>query len=398
METKTKRPEYAYRIALLTEAESLLSQRVLYGLCHRAIAYPHISVQRFFLSRLFDKGIGDLVDWQPEALVINCADIQFLKSIRKAMPQAPVVVTYAVAPGLADAAVGTKAEEVLDLALKHFSSNGLTHFALFYAGTATPASKQADQFRELIQQDTGTFSSFQRDIQIEDLLRAPEGEALQKTGEWLQSLPKPVGIFSSTCHSAAYLVRVCKLLKLNIPQQIQIIGSDELDESLECSPHLTSIHMPAERVGATALETAIQLLRKEKAVPPVQLIEGASLIPQGSTGIVISELSNIPAAIAYIESHATQGITVDDVLHQTQYVSRMTFYREFKKLTGDSPANYIKRIQLESACRLLSTTPLDITRIAELAGFSSSNAFARIFRKKTGMSPLQYRKSKTNSK
>jgi transcriptional regulator GlxA family with amidase domain len=76
----------------------------------------------------------------------------------------------------------------------------------------------------------------------------------------------------------------------------------------------------------------------------------------------------------------------------------MTFYREFKKLTGDSPANYIKRIQLESARRLLSTTPLDITRITELAGFSSSNAFARIFRKKTGMSPLQYRKSKTNSK
>jgi LacI family transcriptional regulator len=321
MEAKTNRPEYAYRIALLIEAESLFNQRIMYGLCHRAIAYPHITIQCFFLGRLFDNGIEDLVNGKPEALVINCADIQFLKNIRKAMPRAPIIVTNAVAPGLADAIIGVKAEEVLDLALKHFSSNGLTHFAMFYAGTAAPGRKQADKFRKLIQQDAGTFSSFQRDIPIEELPYAPKGEALQKTGEWLQNLPKPVGIFASTIHSAAYLVRVCKLLELNIPQQIQIIGSDELDESMKCSPHLTSIHMPAERVGATALETAIQLLRKEKAVPPFQLLEGASLIPQGSTGIVPSELSDIPGAIAYIESHATQGITVDDVLHQTQYVS-----------------------------------------------------------------------------
>jgi transcriptional regulator GlxA family with amidase domain len=142
-----------------------------------------------------------------------------------------------------------------------------------------------------------------------------------------------------------------------------------------------------------ALKTALNLLRGEKPESEITLVDGASLLPQGSTGIIPKILSDIPAAIAYIESHATQGISVDDVAQATQHVSRMTFYRDFKKEVGDSPAHYIRRIRLEAACRLLTTTQLDITHIAGLSGFSGSNYFAQIFKREIGMTPNQYRKS-----
>jgi LacI family transcriptional regulator len=282
---------------------------------------------------------------------------------------------------------------MVDLCLAHFSGNGLIHFAQFYAGDAETANRHAELFRRHLGNHSGTFSDFNQDISVMELLHAPERKALEDTGAWLKNLPKPVGVFSPSDHAAAYLVRVCKHIGLTIPRQVQIIGCDELDESLECFPHLTSIHIPAERIGGVALRTAINLLRGEKPAAQITLVNGASLVPQGSTGIIPRMLSDIPAAIAYIESHATQGVSVDDVAQATQHVSRMTFYRDFKKETGDSPAHYIRRIRLETACRLLSTTPVEITHVAELSGFSSSNYFAQIFRREIGITPNQYRKS-----
>jgi LacI family transcriptional regulator len=384
--------ECSYRIALVIDGSSLTGQRLMTGICRRATAYPNLLVRRYFEYQLAEEGIKPLIDWKPDALVVYCDNVALLQKTRSALPHAPVVAMNAIPANLADAIVTGNADEMITLSLAHFSENGLTNFALFYAGDRELADRQADSFRRQMQAYPGTFSSLHQTISTADLLCTPSGKALREIETWLKSLPKPVGIFFPSDHAAAHLVRVCHHAGLNIPKDVQIISCNELDESLECFPHLTCIHLPAERIGGIALKEAINLLRGEASSPTAQLVSGSSIVPQGSTGILPSQLSSIPAAIAYIESNAVRGAGVDDVLHATQYVSRMTFYRDFKNQTGDSPAHYIRRIRLESACRLLITTQMDITRIAELAGFSSSNYFAQIFRREIGMTPNQYRK------
>jgi AraC-like DNA-binding protein len=47
---------------------------------------------------------------------------------------------------------------------------------------------------------------------------------------------------------------------------------------------------------------------------------------------------------------------------------------------------------VENSKKLLSETKLSITKISELTGFNSSSNFARVFKKLTGISPVQYRK------
>lgn len=383
----------SHRIAVVIDHSSFMGYRLMSGLLRRATALPDLLVRRYFMDALAEEGIDRLIDWKPDALIAFCGNVPLLRNAREVMPRIPVVVMNTVPDDLYDAIVGGSAAEVISLSLDHFSENGLKHFGLFFMGPDQGAEHYKQRFLDGFEGRSAEPHCFTRDIHVESLLGTPAGEDADQVRAWLQSLPKPIGILAPATHSAAYLVRICNQHNIPIPEDVQIIGSDELDEALECLPHLTSVSLPCERIGAASLKTAISLLQGEHLESKSQPVHGISLIPQGSTGMVPSQLSDISAAISFIESQATQGATVNDVLNQTQSVSRMTFYREFKEQTGESPANYIRRTRIEAAQRMLATSQLDITRIAELTGFSGSNYFAQVFRRETGMSPNQYRKS-----
>lgn len=382
-----------YRIGMIIDGSSLLGQRLMTGLCRRAATYPNLLVFRHFMHVLAKEGIDDLIDRKPDALIVYCDDFPLLRKIRSALPHAPMVAMNAIPPDLADKVVAGSAQEAIGLCLDHFSGNGLSNFALFHTGNTDGFNIQGNVFRQHLENRHGTFNDFHQAMETPELLRPPSAKSLKRTGDWLRSLPKPVGVYCPVDHSASHLVRICNHLELPIPDDIQVIGCDELDETLECLPHLTSIHIPAERIGAAALITTLHLLRGEKSKLKTQVVKGASVVPLGSTGMLACQLSNIPAAVSFIESNAVLGASVDDVFQQTQTGSRTTFYHDFEKETGASPARYIRRIKLEAACQMLSTTRLNITQIAELSGFSSSNYFAQVFRRETGMKPNQYRKS-----
>jgi len=390
-----KNMEYAYRIAMVIEGSSLVAHRLMTGVFRRAMAFPQLQVRRFYTHVLDHKGIDQLLGWQPDALIVFCDDTILLKKIRTALPRSPMLAMNSIPKGVVDLTVVGNSIELISLSITHFRDNGLSNLALFFAGNQNQesADKLAGDFRQYLRGHTGTVNVYQHSTDTDELQCTPSGAGQKRLKQWLKSLPKPVGILCPSEHDAAYLIRVCMQLKLAIPEKIQVIGSDELDESLECIPHITSVHIPAERIGGTTLQAALKLLNNEPVSEQILRISGLFLVPKGSTGMIAGNISNIPAALAYIDSNAMQGITVDTVFEETQNVSLMTFYRDFKKETGELPASYIRRVRLDHACHLLSTTPLNITQIAETSGFSNSNYFAQVFRREIGVSPSQYRKS-----
>lgn len=74
-------------------------------------------------------------------------------------------------------------------------------------------------------------------------------------------------------------------------------------------------------------------------------------------------------------------------------LSERTFYREWQKVFAESPAEYRISRMIKHACDLLKNTTLKSGEIAEKCGFSNSNYFSQIFRKRKKMSPAEYRKS-----
>jgi AraC-like DNA-binding protein len=74
-------------------------------------------------------------------------------------------------------------------------------------------------------------------------------------------------------------------------------------------------------------------------------------------------------------------------------ISEKTLYRYFKSSLGISPREFIEEMKLQKARRLLQNTDYDMNYIIDSCGFGSEKSFYRIFRKSTGQTPGNYRKA-----
>ena len=95
-------------------------------------------------------------------------------------------------------------------------------------------------------------------------------------------------------------------------------------------------------------------------------------------------------AQAYIEGHIDEKISVEH-LSSKFAVGRRNFDRRFIKATGNTPLEYSQRVKIESAKKTFETTRKTINEVMYEVGYSDVKAFREVFRKITGMSPLEYR-------
>lgn len=99
-------------------------------------------------------------------------------------------------------------------------------------------------------------------------------------------------------------------------------------------------------------------------------------------------------AQAYIESKLDERITME-TLSAKFAIGRRNFDRRFIKATGNTPIEYAQRVKIESAKKALETTRKSINEVMYDVGYSDLKAFRELFRRITGISPLEY-KSKYN--
>ena len=95
-------------------------------------------------------------------------------------------------------------------------------------------------------------------------------------------------------------------------------------------------------------------------------------------------------AQAYIESKLHEKISVDH-LSAIFSVGRRNFDRRFIKATGNTPVEYTQRVKIESAKKAFESSRKTISEVMYEVGYSDVKAFREVFRKITGMSPLEYR-------
>ncbi|MEP7144049.1 MAG: helix-turn-helix domain-containing protein [Ferruginibacter sp.] len=98
----------------------------------------------------------------------------------------------------------------------------------------------------------------------------------------------------------------------------------------------------------------------------------------------------VQQAQAYIESKLDEKISVEH-LSSRFAVGRRNFDRRFIKATGNTPVEYSQRVKIESAKKSLETSRKTINEVMYEVGYSDVKAFREVFRKITGMSPLEYR-------
>jgi AraC family transcriptional regulator len=92
---------------------------------------------------------------------------------------------------------------------------------------------------------------------------------------------------------------------------------------------------------------------------------------------------------AYIEEHIADRIPLG-ILAQLVHLSPYHFCRSFKRSFGMPPHRYQTNRRIEQAKLLLAKPAVSMTDVGLSVGFSSSNEFAKVFRKATGFTPSAY--------
>jgi transcriptional regulator GlxA family with amidase domain len=98
----------------------------------------------------------------------------------------------------------------------------------------------------------------------------------------------------------------------------------------------------------------------------------------------------IKKAQEFIEQNIHERISVESLADQYG-VGRRTFERRFKTATNNSVLEYIQRIKIESAKRCFESSRKNINEVMYDVGYTDTKAFRTIFKKITGLTPLEYR-------
>jgi transcriptional regulator GlxA family with amidase domain len=98
----------------------------------------------------------------------------------------------------------------------------------------------------------------------------------------------------------------------------------------------------------------------------------------------------VKEAQTYIENQFQEKLSIED-LSSHFAVSRRNFDRRFIKATGNTPVEYTQRVKVELAKKAFETGRKTINEVMYEVGYNDVKAFREVFRKITGLTPLEYR-------
>jgi LacI family transcriptional regulator len=302
----------------------------------------------------------------------------------------PVVELRRLRPNLPFPFIGMDNSHMGERVAEHFRSRGFQRFACYL-------DRSEEYFRERIRH-------FAREVRAEGF-PCPIFEALspssrlrwdkhqQALADWLLSLEKPVGIFASSDQLGFWLLDAARRAGISVPEEVAVVGAENDRTLCETAwPPLSSVQFSGQTVGYTAAQLLDTWVRSGRKAPPKMkiLVPPGDIVVRQSSDIVAVEDARLARALAFIRQHATENISVPDVAREVA-LSRRALERAMKALIGRSPAEEINRIRFVLVERLLVQTDLTLEAIAERAGFAYAQYMAEAFRRRTGVTPGQFR-------
>jgi LacI family transcriptional regulator len=209
---------------------------------------------------------------------------------------------------------------------------------------------------------------------------------------WLRKLPKPVGVLASHDTQGAQIAEYCHQLDLTVPDQVAIVGVDDDDLLCDLSrPSLSSVRLPAERIGYEAARLLDQWLGGSRPAERALVLPPAGVMVRQSSNLQAVPDAGVAAAVRFIHDHAHEPLHVSDVLREVP-MARRALERRFRRWLQRSILEEIRRAHVIVAQRLLIATDLPMSQIAIRCGLQSSRHLSIAFRQVTKVTPTAFRR------
>ena len=283
-------------------------------------------------------------------------------------------------------------KKIAKMGVDHFLERGFRHFA--YCGY--PPTKingwsrdRGEAFRQYVREAGFTCSMYKGRHKT----AKNWGAMLESICHWLTTLPKPLGLMAATDKRARQVLEACRTLELRVPEQVAVLGVDN-DEMLcqLATPPLSSVKNGARQAGYEAARLLDKMISGESVSTCRYAIPPEGVFCRASTDVLAIEDREMAAVVRYVRDHASDGIKSQDVVAFSG-VSRPTLESRFEAVLGHSIHTEIRNVQLRRVKELIQSSDLPLKSIARLGGFKSIQYLTYFFRKATGQTPAEYRRS-----
>lgn len=372
------------RIVLLIETSRAFGRQLIMGIAR----YSKLNGPWSFYKEPIDlkSSIPHLTGWKPDGIIMR--DSLITKELLKLKIPTIVAIHNSSYPKELPT-IKTDSKAIAKIASQHFLEKGLKNFA-FCGFDEYEWSNERGLYFSNFNKEAGYKTHVyapQKNIKIDDW----ENEQ-RHVSDWVNTLPKPVGIFACNDDRGQHILEVCKLINLKVPEDVSVVGVD--NDLMVCDlgdPPLSSIVLNAESAGYKAAALLSDMIDNKKISGEQIMVTPSHIVQRQSSDVLAVNDPEVSQAISYIKNNAKNKIFVKDVVKITN-LSRRTLERRFRLAIHRSIYDEIKRVRIELISKMLIETDLPISQISSFFNFTDVEHISRYFKMEKGIGLREFRK------
>jgi LacI family transcriptional regulator len=379
------------KVALLIETSRGYGRSMLRGIVRYARLHGPWSF--YITPGDFEQALPKMKLWGGSGIIARVETVEMAEAIVAAgIPAVLLGADQRVAaqvPQLAGMSeVWADSEGAAKMAAEHLLDRGFKYFAYVGLPDRIWSERRRDAFCAAIRESGFDVYIYQPPRSKKDREWGREQSIL---AEWINELPKPVGIMACNDDRGRGVLEACRLAGVFVPEKAAVIGVD--DDELFCEladPPLSSVALNAEHGGYRTAQVLDQLMKQKIHAPQRLIVEPTHVVTRRSTDVSAYSRREVSVALGYIHRNRAREFTVNDVAAATG-LSRRNLEVKFRTAVGKTIHEAIQQIRLEHAKRMLRETDLPIAQVAEASGYNSTSYLTQVFGKEIGVTPAKYR-------
>jgi LacI family transcriptional regulator len=383
---KHHQPNQRREIGLLIETSGIYGREVVAGVA--AYQRTHGPWSIFLEMGGTQSQVQEfMLAWKGDGILCRWTNPDFAKLLKK-RGIALVDLNESI-PAFGPPRVSSDMRAIGRLAAEHLIERGFRNIA--FCGFRSVA--WSTQRREGVVETVGGLSNLCGLLETDLDHRRKEGWIAERKrlADWVNSLPKPVGIVAVNDVKGYQVLDAIRDGKLVVPEEVAVVGVDNDPACCEISsPSLSSVRPNARRVGEEAAALMDRILSgkdvsgEEILIPPIDIV-----VRQSSDVIAVPD-NLVARAVQIIRANACLGLNVEELITKLS-ANRADLERRFRRHLGLSPHEQIRRVRLARVKQLLLETDWTLERIAEAAGYERPEYLTVQFTRIEGQTPSKWR-------
>lgn len=328
--------------------------------------------------------LASLREWQPSAIVT-----EWLPGLTERLMElgCPVILVPSDEEFSGIFSVDIDDFSIGKIAGEHLKLMGYQNFAFVGKADAHYAKQRLAGFCSVVGEVPVYWEEFRDWRQYDEYWREPDSGMMR----WLKERVKPVGIFTAHDPTGRHVLEAAAQAGLEVPFAVGVISAN--DDEMVCEmarPALSSIQLPWRLLAAEVVKMLEAIWAGAAPSSPV-LIQPLEVAARGSSSYETMSDPVVRRAMQLLVDQVSTLISVEEWAAKTG-VSRRVLERRFIRSLGKPPNALLQHERVKRAKKLLSSSDLPISLVAERCGYQSSERLAVNFRAVAGMTPSSYRR------